>query len=152
MSKVEERLKNAGLTIPECPVPAASYIPVKRVGNFVFASGQCSIVDGKLLYKGKVGEQVSEKDGYKSAQIAALRCISSLKSIVDLDKLSIAKVNGYVQGIDHYANQATVVNGASDLFVTAFGDNGRHARVALGIAALPLDASVEIEVIAYIED
>lgn len=152
MCKVEERLKKEGLVVPECPIPVASYIPAKKAGNFVFASGQCSIQDGKLLYPGKVGKDINESDGYKSAAIAALRCISGLRSVVDLDKLSIVKVNGYVQGIDNFSNQAAVVNGASDLFVKAFGEKGRHARVALGIAGLPLNASVEIEVIAYIED
>lgn len=152
MSTVEERLKSEGLEISECPIPMNSYIPAKRAGNFVFASGQCSIQDGKLLYSGKIGDDIDESDGYKSAAIAALRCISTLRSVADLDKLSIVKVNGYVQGIDNFANQAAVVNGASDLFVKAFGQRGRHARVALGIAGLPLNASVEIEVIAYIEE
>lgn len=151
-SKVEERLAHAGITLPACPVPVASYVPARKVGGLIYASGQCSIVDGALLYGGKLGRDVSDEDGYQSARIAAVRCISAMAAVADLDKLSIVKVNGSVNSYGDYSNQASVVNGASELLLLAFGEKGKHARAALGVAALPLNASVEIEIIAALDE
>lgn len=152
ISNVEKRLQDMGIELPACPIPVASYVPVKQFGSMLYASGQCSIVDGKLLYEGKLGRDVTVEEGYESAKIAAIRCVSALKTVADLDRISILKVNGYVNSYGDYADQATVLNGASDLLVAAFGEKGKHARAAVGVAALPLNASVEVEIIAILEE
>ena len=152
MSNAEKILKEHGLEIPECPVPIASYVPARVEGNFVYLSGQTAWVNGELQYAGKVGEDVTLEQGYESAKLAALRCISELRSVADLDKVSIVKVVGYVNCTPDYEDQPKVVNGASDLFVLAFGEKGKHARAAIGMGSLPDGASVEIEAVAYIHD
>ena len=152
MTAVEKRLLDNGYKIPECPVPIASYVPARVEGKYVYLSGQTSWVDGKLLYTGKVGRDLTLEEGYESAKYAELRCISELRSVADLDKVTIVKLNGYVNCDPEYTAQPKVVNGASDLFTLAFGDKGKHARAAIGVGSLPDGASVEIEAIAYIED
>ena len=152
MTNVEKRLLDNGITLPDCPVPIASYVPARVEGRTVYASGQTAWKDGVLQYVGKVGAEISLEDGYESAKLAAIRCISELRSVADLDKLKIVKVNGYVNATPDYTAQPKVVNGASDLFVLAFGENGKHARAAIGVGSLPDGASVEIECIAYIMD
>ncbi len=152
MSKVEERLKELGIELPECPKPVAAYVPAALENGFVFASGQTAFVDGKLLYAGKLGGGVSIEEGYESAKIAAIRVIAELKSLVgDLDKIKrIVKVTGYVNSAPDFGAQPKVVNGASELFRAAFGPAGEHARVAFGVGALPDNASVEVDVIAAV--
>ena len=152
MSNVEKILKEYGLEIPECPVPIASYVPARVEGNFVYLSGQTAWVNGELQYAGKVGQDVTLEQGYESAKLSALRCMSELRSVADLDKVSIVKLTGYVNCTSDYVDQPKVVNGASELFVRAFGEKGKHARVAIGIGSLPDGTSVEIEVVAYIHD
>ncbi len=150
MSRVEDRLKEHGITLPECPIPAASYVParVSCSGEFIFASGQTAIQDGQLLYAGKVGAQISQEDAYMSARLSAIRCISELRSVADLDDLIIWRVTGYVNAVPDFTGQPKVVNGASDLFLLAFGEDGKHSRTAFGVGSLPDGASVEIDVIA----
>lgn len=152
MTKVEKRLEKHGLTVPDCPVPVAAYVPAQFAGNLIFASGQCSWVDGELLYRGRVGENVSLEEAYESAKISALRCISELKSVADLDSLRIVKVTGFVNAVPGYEKQPKVINGASELIELAFGEKGKHARAAVGVGSLPDNASVEVEIIAYVED
>ena len=151
MTNVEKRLQEHGIVIPDCPVPVAAYVPAQRAGDMLFASGQCAWVDGELLYRGRVGEAISLEDAYTSARLGALRCISELRSIADLDTLRIVKVTGFVNAVPGYEAQPKVVNGASELFELAFGEKGKHARSAVGVGSLPDNASVEIEVIACIE-
>lgn len=150
MTKVEERLKAEGIKLPECPVPVASYISAKVADGFVYVSGQTAIVDGELKYTGKVGDTVSPEDGYQSARIAAIRCISELRSVADLDKLEIVKVCGFVNAVPEYTEQPKVINGASDLILFAFGERGKHTRTAVGVGSLPACASVEVDLIARI--
>ncbi len=152
MSNVEKRLLENGITLPDCPVPVASYVPARVEGNTVYASGQTAWVDGVLRHVGKVGAEISLEEGYESAKLAAIRCISELRSVADLDKLKIVKVNGYVNCTPDYTAQPKVVNGASDLFVLAFGENGKHARAAIGVGSLPDGASVEVECVAVMMD
>lgn len=152
MSKVEERIKELGLDIPPCPRPVAAYVPAAEAGGFVFASGQTPIVDDTLVYKGRLGEEISIQDGYEAAKIAALRVIAELKAAVgDLDRIErIVKVTGYVNSAPGFGAQPKVVNGASELLRDVFGQKGEHARIAFGVAALPDGAAVEIDLIAYV--
>ena len=153
MSKVEEKLKELGIEVPPCPAPVAAYVPAAQAGSFVFASGQTPIVDNKLIYKGKLGKDLGIEEGYEAAKLAAIRVIAELKSIVgDLDRIErIVKVTGYVNSAPDFGDQPKVVNGASELFRNVFGDKGEHARVAFGAGALPDNAAVEIDVIAYVK-
>ncbi|HHW93089.1 MAG TPA: RidA family protein [Clostridiaceae bacterium] len=150
MTQVERKLLEMGVQLVECPKPGARYVPVQRSGNLLFASGQTSVVEGELLYAGKLGRDVSDDDGYESAKIACLRCISALAAYADLDNLRIIKVTGFVNTYGDYGNQPSIVNGASDLIEDAFGEKGQHARAAIGVAGLPGNASVEIELIAEV--
>jgi enamine deaminase RidA (YjgF/YER057c/UK114 family) len=153
MSKVEDRIKEMGLEVPPCPVPVAAYVPAAEASGFVFASGQTPILDGKIIYKGKLGRELTIEQGYEASKLAALRVISELKAIIgDLDRVDrIVKVTGYVNSADGFGDQPKVVNGASELIRKVFGKSGEHARVAFGVAALPDNAAVEIDLIAHIK-
>lgn len=152
MSKVEDRIKEMGLKIPPCPVPVAAYVSAVKVAGFVYASGQTPIVDGKLIYQGKLGKEFTTEEGYEAAKIAGLRLISELKSIVDdLDRVRIVRVTGYVNSEESFAEQPKVINGCSELLREVFGEKGEHSRTAFGVAALPDGAAVEVDLIAYVE-
>jgi len=153
MSEIEKKILEMGLELPVCPVPVAQYVPAVTVENLVFVSGQTPIVDGKLLYKGKIGHDLTTQDGYEAAKYAALRVVAGLKSAVgDLDRVErIVKVTGYVNSDAEYLDHPKVVNGASDLIRNVFGVKGEHSRVAFGVASLPDGAAVEIDLIAYIK-
>lgn len=148
----EERLKELKIELPEAAPALASYVRTVRYGNFVYVSGQLPLVEGKLLQSGKVGSSVSADEAVVAARQCAINAIAALKSeIGDLSAVSrIVKITGFVASDPSFTGQPLVVNGASDLFVDVFGDNGRHARSAVGVASLPLDAPVEVEVIAAI--
>ena len=152
MGNIEKRLAELGIELPECPKPVAAYVPAAKAGGFVYASGQTPIIDGKLTYKGKLGRDVTVEEGYEAAKIAAIRVLSELKFIVgDLDKIQrIVRVTGYVNSMPDFGDQPKVINGASELFCAVFGDKGEHARVAFGAGALPDNAAVEVDVIAYV--
>lgn len=147
----EEKLKNLGLELPPCPKPVAAYVPAVEASGFVFASGQTPIVGDKLMYRGKVGSEVTIEQGYEAAKICALRCLAELKSAVgSLDRVQrIVKVTGYVNSAPGFGAQPMVVNGASELLEKVFGEKGRHVRAAIGVAELPDGAAVEIEIIAF---
>ncbi len=153
MSQIEERLKELGYELPECPTPVAAYVPAALVNGFVYASGQTPYVDGVLKYKGKVGREVSEEEAYEAAKICALRLIAELKYAVgDLDRVErIVKVNGFVNSTGDFGGQPKVVNGASELLEKVFGEKGKHARSAIGVSTLPADAPVEVELIAAVK-
>ena len=152
MGTVEKRLEELGIVLPECPKPVAAYVPAAVAGGFVYASGQTPIVDGKLVYKGKLGRDLTVEEGYEAAKLSAIRVLSELKAAVgDLDRIQrIVRVTGYVNSMPDFGDQPKVINGASELFVALFGDKGQHARVAFGAGALPDNAAVEVDVIAYI--
>jgi enamine deaminase RidA (YjgF/YER057c/UK114 family) len=154
MSAVEERLAELGLTVPEVVPPVAAYVPVVRDGNLVFTSGQLPMVDGSLAATGKVGAEVDADAAKILAQTCALNAIAAIKSeIGDLDKVSrVVKVVGFVASDPGFTGHPGVINGASELLVKAFGDKGVHARSAVGVAALPLDAPVEVEVVVSVAD
>ncbi|TWE10020.1 RidA family protein [Rudaeicoccus suwonensis] len=153
MSSVEDRLAEIGLTVPEVAAPVAAYVPVVRDGNLVFTSGQLPLVDGKLQATGKVGAEVSAEDAAKLAQICALNAIAAVKSeIGDLDQVTrVVKVVGFVASDPSFSGQPVVINGASELLATAFGERGAHARSAVGVAALPMDAPVEVEITVSVQ-
>lgn len=152
MSAVEDRLSELGLTVPEVVPPVAAYVPVVREGDLVFTSGQLPMVDGALPTTGKVGAEVDADAAKSLAETCALNAIAAIKSeIGDLDAVTrVVKVVGFVASDPSFTGQPGVINGASELFVKAFGDKGIHARSAVGVAALPLDAPVEVEVVVSV--
>lgn len=153
MSAVEDRLAELGLQVPDVATPVAAYVPVVQDGSLVFTSGQLPVVDGKLLATGKVGAEVTAEDAAKLAQTCALNAIAAVKSqIGDLDQVTrVVKVVGFVASDPSFTGQSAVINGASELFGKAFGERGTHARSAVGVAALPLDAPVEVEITVSVQ-
>lgn len=154
MSAVEDRLAELGLTVPEVVPPVAAYVPAVRNGNLVFTSGQLPMVDGSMAATGKVGAEVSPEAAKEMAQACALNAIAAIKALVDdLDTVTqVVKVVGFVASDPSFTGQPVVVNGASELLAKAFGDRGVHARSAVGVVALPLDAPVEVEVVVAVAD
>ena len=157
MSAVEDRLAELGLSVPDVVPPVASYIPALREGNLVFTSGQLPMVSGAMPQTGKVGDGhglVPAEDAKAMAQACALNAIAAVKSVIgDLDKVTrVVKVVGFVASDPSFTGQPGVVNGASELLGKAFGDRGVHARSAVGVVALPLDAPVEVEIIVAVAD
>jgi len=151
--KIEHKIKELGMILPEAPKPVAEYIPAKKIGNLVFTSGQGPIKDGKFIYVGKIGGEVSLKEGYESAKICAINCLAAIKSVIgSLDKIDeIIKVKGYVNSTSDFYRQPEVVNGASELIVKIFGEKGKHARSALGTSVLPGNIPVELEMIVKVK-
>ena len=157
MGAVEDRLAELGLTVPEVAAPVAAYVPAVQDGSRVFTSGQLPMVSGQLAETGKVGEgegHVSPERAKELAQVCALNAIAAVKSVVgDLDKVErVVKVVGFVASDPAFTGQPGVVNGASELLGHAFGDRGVHARSAVGVSVLPLDAPVEVEIIVHVAD
>ena len=154
MATVEERLFELGLAVPEVVPPVAAYTPAVRTGSYVYTSGQLPMQSGALVATGKVGAEVSAEEAKELAAICALNAIAAVKSVVgDLEKVvRIVKVVGFVASAPDFTGQPGVVNGASELLGAAFGDAGVHARSAVGVAVLPLDAPVEVELVAEVAD
>ncbi len=157
MSAVEDRLAELGLSVPDVAPPVASYIPALREGNLVFTSGQLPMISGELPQTGMVGDGhglVPAEDAKALAQACALNAIAAVKSVIgDLDKVTrVVKVVGFVASDPSFIGQPGVVNGASELLGKAFGDKGVHARSAVGVVALPLDAPVEVEIVVAVAD
>lgn len=152
--EIEQKLKELGLILPEAPKPVAEYIPAKKIGNLVFTSGQGPIKDGQFVYVGKVGGEVSLKEGYESAKICALNCLAAIKSVIDsLDEIDeVIKIKGYVNSTPDFYRQPEVVNGASELIVKIFGEKGKHTRSALGTSVLPGNIPVELEMIVKVKE
>lgn len=146
------RLDELGITLPAVVAPLASYVPAVRSGTFVYTSGQLPMVDGAMPMTGKVGAEVSPEQAKDLARQAALNALAAVKAeIGDLAEVRrVVKVVGFVASAPDFTGQSQVVNGASELFGDVFGDAGRHARSAVGMAALPLDAPVEIELIVEV--
>ena len=145
---VEKKLAELGIVLPEPVAPVANYAPFVRTGNFMVVSGQlCLDTEGKLVAKGQLGGGVSIEDGQKAARACAINLLAQLKAALgDLDKVArVVRLGGFINADPNFLETPKVMNGASDLMVTAFGDKGRHARTTVGVAALPLDAAVEVE-------
>ena len=148
MAPVRSRLEAAGLTLPEAPAPAGAYVPAVRAGNLVFTAGQLPLRGGALISSGKVGEAVDEETAFACARTCALNALAAAATVCDLDDVvRVVKVTGYVASTPGFTAQPAVVNGASDVFAAAFGDAGAHAREAVGVAVLPLDAPVEVSIV-----
>ena len=145
------RLAELGLTLPQVVPPLAAYVPAVQSGNYVYVSGQLPFVDGKLPYAGKVGAEVTAEQGAELARYSALNALAAIDALVGLGRIvKIVKITGFVASAEGFGDQATVINGASELFGAVLGELGRHARSAVGVAELPLGAPVEVEVIAEI--
>ncbi len=145
---VEGRLAGLGLKLPEVAAPLASYVPALRTGSYIYTSGQLPLVEGKLGVTGKVGAEVTPEEAKELARTCALNALAAVKSVVgDLDRVvRVVKVVGFVASASDFTGQPGVVNGASELLGEALGDAGVHARSAVGVAVLPLDAPVEVEI------
>lgn len=152
MGAVEDRLAEAGLSVPEVAKPVAVYVPAVRSGQHVYTSGQLPLAAGELLATGKVGGEVDADTAYACARQCALNAIAAVKAEVgDLDQVKrVVKVTAYVASVPDFTGQPAVANGASELLGTAFGDAGVHARAAVGVAALPMDAPVEVDIVVEI--
>ena len=154
MHSFEENIKNLGLNIPELPKALANYVPSKIVGKTMYISGQAPIHNGELIYKGKVGSDITVEDGIKAARLCVTNIIAAVKTGLEGDwgKLdSFVKLTGYVNCQDTFTDQPKIINGASDMLVEIFGDQGRHSRVAVGSNALPLGIAVEIDAIVQLK-
>ena len=151
---VKEKLAALGLTLPTAAAPVAAYVPAVKTGNLVFTAGQLPVVDGKLVLTGKVGSDVTPEDAKKMAEICALNALAAISLVADIDQIEkIVRVGGFVNGVPGFVAIPAVVNGASELLIRLFGDvNGKHARTAVGVAELPLNAPVEIEMVVQLKD
>lgn len=149
----EAKLKEMGITLPEAPKPVAAYVPAVQIGDYVYTSGQIPFVNGELKYKGKLGKDLDVEQGYESAKTCALNCLSVIKSVIgSLDKIEkVVKVVGFVNSAPGFNQQPKVINGASELLGQIFGEAGQHARSAVGVNELPMDAATEVELIVKIK-
>lgn len=152
MNSPEERLAELGLAVPAVPTPVAVYLPAVRTGNYIFTSGQLPMRDGQLIATGKVGGEVTVEQAVECARQCALNAIAAVRAeIGDLSKIKrIVKVVAFVASTDDFTGQPGVANGASELFGEVFGELGRHARSAVGVSVLPLDAPVEVELLVEV--
>ncbi len=151
MGAVVERLASMGISVPEVAAPVASYVPALRSGSHVYTSGQLPFVDGVLPGTGKVGAEVSPDQGKALARVCALNALAAVHSLVGIDSVArVVKVVGFVASAPQFYGQPGVVNGASELLGEVFGDAGAHARSAVGVSALPLDAPVEVEILVEV--
>jgi len=149
---VKEKLASLGLTLPTAAAPVAAYVPAVKTGNLVFTAGQLPVVDGKLVLTGKVGSDVTPEDAKKMAEICALNALAAISLVADIDQIEkIVRVGGFVNGAPGFVAIPAVINGASELLIKLFGEvNGKHARTAIGVAELPLNAPVEVELIVQL--
>ncbi|MFT2016193.1 RidA family protein [Streptomyces sp. 796.1] len=154
MSAVEQRIADLGLTLPEVAAPLAAYVPAVRTGPYVYTAGQLPLVDGQLSVTGKVGAEVTPDEAKEQARLCALNALAAVKSqIGDLDRVvRVVKVVGFVASAADFTGQPGVINGASELLREVLGDAGVHARSAVGVAVLPLDAPVEVEIQVEVAD
>ena len=151
---IKEKLSALGLTLPTAAAPVAAYVPVVKSGNLVFTAGQLPVVEGKLVKEGKVGKDVTAEDAKELAQICALNALAAISLVADLDQVErVVRVGGFVNCAPGFVAIPGVINGASDLLIKIFGDvNGKHARTAVGVAELPLNAPVEIEMVVQLKN
>ena len=146
------RLKELGLSLPAVVPPVASYVPALRSGDHVWTSGQLPMVDGTLSAIGKVGGQVTAEQAQELARTCALNALAAIDALVGLDTVvRVVTVVGFVASVPDFTGQPGVINGASELLAEVFGEAGRHARSAVGVAVLPLDAPVEVEVVVQVQ-
>jgi enamine deaminase RidA (YjgF/YER057c/UK114 family) len=149
---IKEKLESLNLTLPIPPKPAGAYIPVVKTGNIAYVSGQIPIKDGKVAYKGKVPSTQSLEQAQEAAKLCVINALAQLKlELGDLEKISkIIRVSGFVNSEPDFTDQPKVINAASNLLFKIFGEKGQHSRIAIGVASLPLDATIEIDMIVEI--
>jgi enamine deaminase RidA (YjgF/YER057c/UK114 family) len=149
---IDEKLASLNIILPSPPKPAGSYVPVVISGKFVFVSGQIPIKEGKVAYLGKISKDISIEDAQKAAKLCIINALAHLKNeLGSLDKVSkIVRLSGFVNSTPEFADQPKVINAASDLLYEIFGTKGQHSRIAIGVASLPLNSCVEIDIIAEI--
>jgi enamine deaminase RidA (YjgF/YER057c/UK114 family) len=149
---IEEKLASLNISLPSPPMPAGSYIPVVKAGSLLFVSGQIPIKDGKVQFEGKVPTNISIEEAQKAAKLCAINALAQLKAeLGTLDRiLKIVRVSGFVNSSQEFTEQPKVINAASDFFFEIFGEKGRHSRIAVGVASLPLNSVVEIDLIAEV--
>ncbi len=146
MSDVRAKLAELGLSLPVAAKPIAAYVPAVRTGNLVFTAGQLPLVNGAMVMAGKVGGEITVEQAKEMAQLCALNALAAVELVANVDDIvRVVRVVGYVNGVPGFVNHPGVVNGASELFVHIWGEDGKHARSAVGIAELPLNSPVEIE-------
>ena len=153
-SQVEAKLQSLDLTLPTAPAPIGFYVPVMKVGNLVITSGQLPISGKEVMFAGKIGDTLHESDGQNAARLCALNALAQIKACIgDLDKVTrIVRVEGYVASAPGFVGQPQVVNGASKLMVDLFGEAGKHTRIAVGAAELPLNSCVELAIWAEVSE
>jgi len=151
---IKEKISSLGLSLPTAAAPVAAYVPAVKSGNLVFTAGQLPVVDGKLLKEGKVGSDVSAEEAKEFAQICALNALAAISLVADLDEIErVVRVGGFVNCAPGFTAIPGVINGASEFLIKVFEDvNGKHARTAVGVAELPLNAPVEVEVIVQLKN
>ena len=149
---IQSKLAELGLTLPEAALPVAAYVPAVRTGNLVFTAGQLPLVEGKIPFIGKVGSDVTPEQAKDMAQVCALNALAAISLVADIDQIErVVRVGGFVNGIPGFVAIPAVINGASELLIKLFGEvNGKHARTAIGVAELPLNAPVEVEMVVQI--
>ena len=150
---IKEKIESLGLTLPVAALPVAAYVPAVKTGNLVFVAGQLPLVDGKIIKEGKVGKEVTPEEAKELAQVCALNALAAIALVADLDQIErVVRVGGFVNGIPGFTAIPPIINGASELFIKLFGDvNGKHARTAIGVAELPLNSPVEVEVLVQLK-
>lgn len=153
MMSIENKLKELQISLPPPPSPVASYVPAVQYGQFLFLSGVIPLVDGKMVYAGKLGKEIKTENGYEAARIGLLNALAIIRAkLGSLDQVEqVVKLTGYVASSPGFTEQSTVINGASDLLNKIFGEKGYHARVSVGVAELPLGAPVELELLIGIK-
>jgi len=151
---IQSKLAELGLTLPVAASPVAAYVPAVRTGNLVFTAGQLPLVDGKIPFIGKVGSDVTPEQAKDMAQVCALNALAAISLVADIDQIErVVRVGGFVNGVPGFVAIPQVINGASELLIKLFGEvNGKHARTAIGVAELPLNAPVEVEMVVQIKN
>ena len=149
---IEKRLKDLGISIPNAPKPAGSYVPIVLTGKLAFVSGQIPIKDGQVVYQGKVGDTQSIDDAQEAAKLCVINGLAQIEAYCGtLDNLEkIIKISGFVNSTKDFTEHPKVINAASDLLMKIFGEKGRHSRIAIGVSSLPLNATVEIDMVVEI--
>ena len=150
---IEQRIESLGIKLPTPPTPAGSYVPAVRTGNLLYISGQIPMEDGKVVFTGKVSDENLET-AQKSARMCAINILAQLKrELGDLEKVSkIVRISGFVNSVPGFSQHPKVINSASDLFFEIFGEKGKHSRIAVGVASLPLDSMTEIDAIVEVSE
>lgn len=150
----EDRIKEIGIKLPPTPRPVAAYVPALKAGALLYTSGQLPFAEGEVKYRGKVGKDLTEEEGYRAARLCAVNCLAAARNVAgSLDRIErIVKLTGFVNCEPDFVRQPFVLNGASELLAEIFGEAGRHTRSAVGVSGLPLDAAVEIEMVLLLKE